>query len=219
MRVAIMQPYFAPYLGYFRLFRAADIFVLFDCVQFPRRGWVHRNRLADRLRRPQWLTLPLVKAPRDARIHQLRMDESRFSDFLWSWRRFPALECRHPIADTFRRSRLHTVDYLQATLEATAEYLSVSRPVVRSSSLAVDAELKGQDRVIAIARALGATRYVNAPGGRSLYEPAAFAQAGLTLEFLPSYTGDAGSVLQRILIEPRAALVHELVKQSQLEAA
>jgi hypothetical protein len=42
--VAVMQPYFMPYAGYFRLFCAADVFVMFDCVQFRRRGWVHRNR-------------------------------------------------------------------------------------------------------------------------------------------------------------------------------
>ena len=40
-----MQPYFVPYAGYFRLFAASDLFVIYDCVQFPRRGWVHRNKM------------------------------------------------------------------------------------------------------------------------------------------------------------------------------
>jgi hypothetical protein len=43
--IAVMQPYFIPYAGYFRLFAASDLFVIYDCVQFPRRGWVQRNRL------------------------------------------------------------------------------------------------------------------------------------------------------------------------------
>jgi hypothetical protein len=47
--VAVMQPYFLPYPGYFRLFAAADQVALFDCVQFPRRGWVHRSRRRCRL--------------------------------------------------------------------------------------------------------------------------------------------------------------------------
>jgi hypothetical protein len=46
--VSIMQPYFLPFAEYFRLFAASDVFVLLDDVQFPRRGWVHRNRLHDR---------------------------------------------------------------------------------------------------------------------------------------------------------------------------
>src|SRR6202011_2722341 len=69
--VAVMQPYFVPYAGYFRLFTAADIFVAFDCVQFPRRGWVHRNRLALTPGNSDWLTLPIQKSDRDTRIDEL----------------------------------------------------------------------------------------------------------------------------------------------------
>src|SRR5437016_2188558 len=66
--VAIMQPYFLPYAGYFRLFAASDLFVIYDCVQFPRRGWVHRNRLTDARGLERWLTLPLEKAPQHVLI-------------------------------------------------------------------------------------------------------------------------------------------------------
>ena len=57
-----MQPYFVPYAGYFRLFAAADVFVAYDCVQFPRRGWVHRNRLPTATGMSDWLTLPVRNA-------------------------------------------------------------------------------------------------------------------------------------------------------------
>src|SRR3954470_10034872 len=70
--VAIMQPYFLPYLGYFRLFAASDLFVVYDCVQFPRRGWVHRNRVVDRTGTERWLTLPLEKAPQNTLVRDLR---------------------------------------------------------------------------------------------------------------------------------------------------
>src|SRR3954469_8726601 len=72
LTIAVMQPYFIPYAGYFRLFAASDLFVIYDCVQFPRRGWVHRNKLADASGVERWLTLPIAKAPRDVRIHELR---------------------------------------------------------------------------------------------------------------------------------------------------
>ena len=45
--IAVMQPCFVPYAGYVRLFAASDLLVVFDCVPFPRRGWVHRNRLPN----------------------------------------------------------------------------------------------------------------------------------------------------------------------------
>src|SRR5260370_23913658 len=67
-----MQPYFTPYGGYFRLFAASDLFVIYDCVQFPQRGWVHRNRLVDRAGKERWLTLPLAKAPQSVLIADLR---------------------------------------------------------------------------------------------------------------------------------------------------
>src|ERR1700680_3840117 len=70
--VAIMQPYFIPYAGYFRLFAASDLFVIYDCVQFPRRGWVHRNRLVDASGTQRWLTLAIAKGPRGTLIRDLR---------------------------------------------------------------------------------------------------------------------------------------------------
>ena len=217
MRVAIMQPYFAPYVGYFRLFEAADLFVVYDCVQFPRRGRVHRNQLTDRLGRPQWLTLPLVKAPRDVLIRDLRIDRARFAEFLWSWRRFPAFDSAHPVLRTFMHPSVNAVDYLERTLEATTALFNVTRPMIRSSALGIAAEHRGQDRVIEIAKTVKATHYVNAPGGRALYDASTFARHGLRLEFLSEYTGARWSVLQHILTEPRTPRLCD--RPPQLEPA
>ena len=63
-----MQGYLAPYAGYFRLFAACDKVVMFDCVQFPRRGWCHRYKQDGK-----WVTLPLAKAPQDTRICDMRL--------------------------------------------------------------------------------------------------------------------------------------------------
>ncbi|WP_444430711.1 WbqC family protein [Rhodobacter capsulatus] len=68
--VAVMQPYFFPYGGYYRLLAAADVFVILDCVQFPRRGRVHRSSLPGAGR---WITLPLEPAPRDSLISAMRL--------------------------------------------------------------------------------------------------------------------------------------------------
>src|SRR3954469_21286194 len=72
LTIAVMQPYFIPYAGYFRLFAASDLFVIYDCVQFPRRGWVHRNKLIDGSGAERWLTLPLGKASQSALIMDLQ---------------------------------------------------------------------------------------------------------------------------------------------------
>ncbi len=92
MRISIMQPYFFPYAGYFRLFAASDIFVVLDCVQFPRRGWVHRNKLSNSNVQPQWLTLPLMKGDRDTtRICTLEFLDDAPLLFNEQMRKFPSL--------------------------------------------------------------------------------------------------------------------------------
>ncbi len=45
MRTAIMQPYFLPYLGYFQLISAVDRFVVYDTIQFTKKGWINRNQM------------------------------------------------------------------------------------------------------------------------------------------------------------------------------
>ena len=45
MKVAIMQPYFFPYLGYYQLIKAVDKFVIYDDVNFIKGGWINRNKI------------------------------------------------------------------------------------------------------------------------------------------------------------------------------
>lgn len=81
---------------------------------------------------------------------------------------------------------------------------------MRSSSFGISPDLHGQDRILEIVRRVGARRYVNAPGGGSLYSQDAFAEAGVELRFLPEYRGPTWSILARILAEERDRLVSEM---------
>ena len=106
------------------------------------------------------------------------------------------------------------VDYLERLLRAIVTGLGLRWEVVRSSTLAVPDSVRGQDRIIEIARRLGAARYVNAPGGRALYEPGRFAEAGIELRFLDHYRGPWSSILQRILEEDRKSLSDDILVSS-----
>jgi hypothetical protein len=219
LTVAIMQPYFVPYAGYFRLFAASDLFVVYDCVQFPRRGWVHRNRLADASGTERWLTLPIAKAPRDALIHQLRFGIDARDVLAERIRSFPLLTTvRAPepeILATLRDIGGTPVEYIERLLHDVVSRLGLGWEVVRSSTLGVPDSLHGQDRIIEIARRLGATCYVNAPNGRSLYEARAFEDAGITLRFLSDYPGSSASILRRILEEDAGSVAEEIRASSQ----
>ena len=218
--VAIMQPYFVPYAGYFRLMAAADLFVLYDCVQFPRRGWVHRNRLPDSSGAPQWLTLPLAHAPRDVTIQELAFRPDAAETMDAACRRFPLLAGRredtHGLIDALRDVNLTPLDYIERLLARAAAALDLPWRVLRSSSLKIPAEVAGQERIVAIVRALAARRYVNSPGGRALYEPARFAQAGLELRFLPEHEGSFASILARLLQEPAEEIAREIRDNTRL---
>src|SRR5579859_2518365 len=205
--VAVMQPYFVPYAGYYRLFAAADVFVAFDCVQFPRRGWVHRNRFPVAPGVTDWLTLPVQKCERSTCIAGLLFAPDADALLQRSVQRFPVLKnawnSSSPLIESLKITGTETVaGYLCAQLESLNSLLGVSRPIVRSSSLEIPADLHGQARVIAIARALGATRYVNSPGGRSLYQPEAFNEQGIELRFLSPFTASTHSILQLLLTNP-----------------
>jgi hypothetical protein len=219
--VAIMQPYFLPYAGYFRLFATSDLFVIYDCVQFPRRGWVHRNRLNDSSGGERWLTLPLEKAPQTVLIRDLRFPPNAAQLLEHRLRTF-ALSVNGPASVQAILSALLDVkgtplDYIERLLELTAKHCGLPWQVVRSSTLNVPPAIRGQDRILEIIRRLGARRYVNASGGRALYDRAAFAKAGVELCFLVEYTGPKISMFTRILRESRSDLAEDIRRSCSFE--
>jgi len=207
--IAIMQPYFYPYAGYFRLFSRADLFVIYDCVQFPRRGWVHRNRLTAADGSLQWLTLRLAYAPQETAIRDMRLEAGAMTQLTEDLQRFPTLAGAPP-ADLAALPLLvgtgDLVDYLASNLQTALDRLSIQCPMRRSSELAIDPSLRGQARILAIARELGATRYLNSPGGRDLYDERAFRESGIALEFLEPSAGATSSMLERLLAETTGAI-------------
>ena len=216
-----MQPYFIPYAGYYRLFAGADLFVALDTVQFPRRGWVHRNKLADQNGNLQWLTIPLKKGDRDkTQICDLEFQDNAGNLFKDTCRRFSAVDavCRkYPNIATFLFNLTGSpVDYFISLLNEVNAILGIKRPVIRSSALDVGMPLNAQDRILSIALHVGATTYINAPGGRALYDSAAFREAQIELKFLSEYNGSYASILERLAFEDAGEIVNEISKNSVL---
>jgi hypothetical protein len=207
--VAVMQPYFFPYLGYYRLLAAADIFVHLDCVQFPRRGYVHRNQMPKyppkEVDQPKyWLTLPLAAQAQDVRIADLAFAPDAALEWQKRLATFPWME--KAVKDNASVS-----DYLIDTVEFSAARLGLKPKMIRSSSLALSDALRGQDRILEIVRRMGGTHYVNAPGGRDLYDPLEFQRRGIELRFLPPFAGRTNSMLYEFCFHPSNALRAELL--------
>ncbi len=210
--IAVMQPYFFPYAGYFRLLSHVDEFVIYDCVQHPRRGRVHRTEVPGPSGDPTWLTLPLASQPRDTLIADLEFAVDARDTFDRRLRRHTWIEAASgPAADAIRehlrRDLDNVVDYLEAGLALCSRLLGIDARISRSSGLAIDPSLHGQERILAIAAALGATDYLNAPGGRHLYDPERFRETGIDLQFLPPYGGPHRYLLHALLTLDPADIV------------
>jgi hypothetical protein len=211
-----MQPYFFPYAGYFRLLAQVDEFVLFDCVQFRRRGRIHRTEVPGPSGVMQWLTLPIAYSPRETPISEIAFTDGARASFDERLANFDWI--RQASGDPAQAVRSHLygplenlTDYLEQGLRLVAGLLALDVKFSRSSALEIDRSLTGQDRVLAILERLGATRYINLPGGRSLYEPAAFASSGIELAFLPDYDGPHKSMLHAIMTADPSALRRDVL--------
>ncbi len=220
--VAVMQPYFFPYAGYFRLFAACDLFVIYDCVQFPRRGRVHRCEVPGPAGSAEWLTLPLASQKREVLIRDLEFAADARAEFDRRLARLGWIaRSRGPSAETIRKF-LHapfgsTIDYLEAGLRLVARELGLETEIVRSSAYGIGRELSGERRIIAIAKATGASRYINAPGGKVLYDSVTFGAASLELCFLAPYRGRFRHLLFDLMQEDPAIIAADVRDQTVLE--
>jgi hypothetical protein len=191
MKLVIMQPYFFPYLGYFQLIHAADRFVFYDDVNYIKNGWINRNRLLLN-GAAHYFTVPLAGASPFAPI-----DATRFAAADERWRRkmretFRAAYARAPHGEAalallervLGTATDSIAELARASVKAAAEHCGLARTMRDSSRAYGNGELSGQARVLDICRREGADLYVNAPGGRGLYDEAAFRAAGLELRFL-----------------------------------
>jgi WbqC-like protein len=220
--VVVMQPYFFPYAGYFRLLYLANHFVILDCVQFPRRGRVHRTQVNGPSGAVEWLTLPLAKQRRDVLIRDLvfapgarALLDARLNRHTW-------LAEAGGEAGERLRAYLYgplgsVIDYLEAGLRLVADLLGLDPSFCRSSTLGLPPTLRSQQRIIAAVKALGGTHYLNAPGGRGLYDPKQFTKAGLTLSFLTPYRGPYTCFLPALLTHPLQAILADIRASSRLE--
>ena len=189
MRLGIMQPYFFPYIGYFQLIGAADVFILYDRIKYTKKGWINRNRIL-RNGTDIMLTLP-IKADSDSLDigerelagdfsagKMLRQIAGAYSRAPFYAETLPLLEqvIQYPDRNLFR--------FLHNCIVMTCRELGITTEIRVSSTVPVDNNLKNQEMVLALCEAVGATSYVNPIGGLELYSTQDFHSRGVDLTFL-----------------------------------
>lgn len=190
-----MQPYFFPYLGYFSLIDAVDRWIAYDTPQFPREGWVHRNRVLSK-GASQWkyIHIPTIKEPLSTSIKDIRIDKRcrwresllRNLDYYYEHRAPYYQETIDFLSDVCFRSDESLSVTLIGMLREICHYVAMTPQIelFSESGCHVGPTNTPAERVLLIAHTLGATTYINLPGGRALYDPVPFRACGIDLRFI-----------------------------------
>ena len=219
-----MQPYFFPYMGYFQLIHAVDKFVSYDDVAYRRRGWIHRNRLMVG-GVPLLFSVPIQKASSSATIDETCVDLDQLPRWQKKWLRTlhqsyagskTKLDVLPMVEEALEAAPDGVASMAQKSVQLCCSYLGIETELLIASRDYPATGLRGIDRTLDVCRAAGAAHYVNAPGGRHLYDSERFSSAGIALSFLqprlePYDQGGTPFV-------PGLSILDVLLRQSRTEA-
>lgn len=224
MKLAIMQPYLFPYLGYWQLLAAVNKFVVLDDVNYINRGWINRNRVAVN-GKPAWMTVPLVGASQNRLICEIdivpdngwkKKMERMVSE---AYAHAPEAQAVLPLFNRWLEGASGSLSRaLYESIKDVAAYLKIATTIIPSSRVYPKNNLKGQYRILDICQREGATTYVNPPGGMDIYDTDLFRRAGIDLLFLQpnlhagllksgADDGTVLSIIDPMLYNPRELLI------------
>lgn len=188
--VAVMQPYFLPYIGYLHLVHASDIFVHFDDVQFQRKSWMHRNRIISKgSLNPFYLNAPIEKSDYACQYSEVRLKhdyKSTLKAGLNGYNKALFKDSLETLIDGIPSDIESLVDFNIYCIETIARKIGYMGEFVRSSELELWWNEKPEKGTwgFKIAKELKATNYLNAIGGESFILPEN--SGGLRLGFIES---------------------------------
>jgi hypothetical protein len=189
MRVAIIQSSYIPWKGFFDLIGRCDEYVIYDSMQYVKRHWHNRNRIKT-ANGVEWLTIPVVSKGRfEQPIEQVEIEKP------WAEKHWRALELAYRRAAFFDRyagtvrewyqradRERRLTDVNEIFLRGIASLLGLKVRIVRDH--AYPAQGIKTERLLAIARAAGAGRYLSGPSAREYFDEALFVAAGITPEWM-----------------------------------
>ena len=187
MKLAIMQPYLFPYIGYWQLINAVDTFVIYDDVNFIKQGYINRNNILVN-NKSQRFTLELVGASSNKLINEINVGRNAIKvlkTIKQNYQKAPYFSDVYPLIEKILLNpEKNLAKYLTNTLIAISQYLELNTKFMISSELNKDFNLTAQNKVLNICKVLNATTYINAIGGQELYDTEIFKIHDLELRFL-----------------------------------
>ena len=188
-----MQPYFIPYIGYFQLISSVDEFIIYDNIQYTKKGWINRNRISVN-GKDQFITIPIKKDS-----DYLDVSERMISDN-WGKEKYKILniiksfygkapnfkEAYGVIEDCLNIEEENLFNFIYETILIINNFLDIKTKIIISSDIDIDHNLRSKNKVIEICKNRNAEIYVNSIGGISLYDKEEFKDNGIILNFIKS---------------------------------
>jgi len=222
MKLAIMQPYFLPYLGYFSLIKHTDEFILFDTVQFIRHGWIERNRILKPSNGWQYIMVPLKKHSRETIIKDIEINNDQ------QWKEKILAQLQHYkkqapyfsnvidiLNEIFSKEYATIVDLNLASLKTVCYYLGINTPIQVFSLMNIDIEPANapDEWALNICKALGnVDEYWNPPGGQSFFDKKKYESADINLKFHSAILTDYDQ--KRNVFEPGLSIIDVMMFNS-----
>lgn len=191
--VAIMQPYFMPYIGYISLIKHSDLFILFDPVQFIRHGWIERNRILKQNDGWLYIQVPLIKSNRDVLIKDCHIDYSKdwknkiLSQLQIYKKQAPYYyKIRNLIEEIFTKD-FDTITALnQYSLEKICLYLGFQKsfPIFSEMEMIIDQPNASDEWALNICRKIGGDiHYINPIGGKDFFDIEKYSNHNIEISF------------------------------------
>lgn len=193
MNIAIMQPYFIPYIGYFQLINAVDAFVFYDDVNYIKNGWINRNRILVNGKATYYNVPQLNASPNrlinEVGVNQFSIDYNKLAKKIEiTYKKAPCFNSVFPVIQHVLNKEYRFISEIAIeSVQSCSEYLGINTKFYISSiDFPETRGLERAERIKKICYKLGGTTYINAIGGTGLYEKDDFAKAGIELHFLQS---------------------------------
>lgn len=203
MKLAIMQPYFMPYIGYFQAIAAVDTYVLYDYVSYIKKGWINRNRINVINKGPVYITVPVSNASSNVYISEVRIDNSItwnkqiLNLIYYNYKKSKYFNNVFPLIEKCLSAEYGTISKLNfCCITEICKYLELQTNVVLLEDTQyvdfenvlfesdINAHERMRQRITYICEQFNANIYINAIGGQELYDKDEFKQNGVDLYFV-----------------------------------
>jgi len=182
-----------PYIGYFQLINSVDEFVIYDNIQYTKKGWINRNRVLVN-GKDQLITLPIKKDSDYLNVVERELSESWGKDkgkmlnvIKSSYNKAPYFqETFELISKCLNNTEVNLFKFIYDSIVLINDHLEIKTSIIISSTIDADHTLKSQEKVLSLCKEQNADIYINSIGGVELYDKEIFKQNNIELNFIKS---------------------------------